>query len=211
LSISPLYELARAARGLGGRPRTGKRWPHFLYFTDPQRTPNPELIIATLPRGCGVVYRAFGARSAVRKGRDLIRIARRRGLTFFVGADSRLAAQLGADGVHLPERTAGRRGHNLSLKSRFWLSAAAHDEPAVRRARAAGIEAVVISPVFPSASPSAGRAMGVFTFARLARLTVLPAYALGGVNQRTIRRLKGAGAVGVAAVSGAARVDPSKT
>jgi len=143
-------------------------------------------------------------------GRRLIRIARRRGLCFFVGADAYLAARLGADGVHLPERTAGRRGLNHALKGRFWLSAAAHDEPAVRRASAAGVEAVVISPVFESASPSAGRPIGVLTFARLARLAEMPAYALGGVNRKTIRRLKGAGAIGVAAVSGAA-VRRSKT
>jgi len=143
-------------------------------------------------------------------GRRLIRIAHQRGLCFFVGADAHLAARLGADGVHLPERAAGRRGRNHALKGRFWLSAAAHDEPAVRRARAAGIEAVVISPVFESASPSAGRPIGVLTFARLARLAEVPAYALGGVNRTTIRRLKGAGAIGVAAVSGAA-VRPSKT
>jgi thiamine-phosphate pyrophosphorylase len=133
-----------------------------------------------------------------------MRIARRRGLAFFVGADSRLAAQLGADGLHLPERAAGRRGYNLILRRRFWLSAAAHDEPAVLRARAAGVEAVIISAVFSSESPSAGRPMGVFAFMRLARRAGLPAYALGGVNRRTINHLKGAGATGVAAVSAGA-------
>ncbi len=149
------------------------------------------------------MYRAFGAKLAMSEGRRLIRIARRRGLIFFVGADIQLAAQLGADGVHLPERAAARRGRNLSVKSRFWLSAAAHNEPAVRRARAAGVEALVISPVFPSDSPSAARPMGVFRFARLARVAGLPAYALGGVNRRTISQLKGSRAIGAAAVSGA--------
>jgi thiamine-phosphate pyrophosphorylase len=132
-------------------------------------------------------------------------------LVFFVGSDSQLAARLGADGVHLPERAAARRGRNRILRSRFWLSAAAHDEPAVRRARADGVEAVIISAVFPSDSPSAGRPLGVLKFARLARLARIPAYALGGVNSRTINRLKGAGAIGVAAVSGGVAVRRLKT
>jgi len=157
------------------------------------------------------VYRAFGAKTAMSDGRSLIRIARRRGLTFFVGADVRLAARLGADGVHLPERGAGRRGRNLSLRSRFWLSAAAHNEPAVRRARAAGVEALVISPVFPSDSPSAASPMGVLRFALLARLARLPAYALGGVNRQTIKQLKGTGAIGAAAVSGATQLRHLRT
>ncbi len=141
----------------------------------------------------------------------MIRIARRRGVAFFVGADIALAARLGADGVHLPERDAHRRGRNLRLKDRFRLTAAAHNEPAVRRARAAGAEAVVISPVFPSESPSAGRPMGVLAFARLARISRLPTYALGGVNPRTLHRLRGAGATGVAAVSGVDGVQVIRT
>jgi thiamine-phosphate pyrophosphorylase len=203
LSRSPLVALARVARTLGRRRQTGKRWPTFLYFTDPHRTPDLTEVITNLPRGCGVVYRAFGARTAVSEGRALIKIARRRGLVFFVGADAGLAARLGADGVHLPERAAGRAGDNQTLKRRFWLSAAAHNERAVIRARAAGVEAIVLSAVFPSDSPSAGRPMGVFAFARLARLAQLPAYALGGVNYKTIKLLRGTSAIGAAAVSGA--------
>ncbi len=45
--------------------------------------------------------------------------------------------------------------------------------------------------------------MGVFAFARLARLAQLPAYALGGVNYKTIKLLRGTSAIGAAAVSGA--------
>ena len=136
----------------------------------------------------------------MRDGLALARIARRRGLVFFVGADPRLAAALGADGVHLPQRDAGRRGRNLVLKQRFLLSAAAHDEGSARRARMAGVQALVVSTVFPSTSPSAGLAMGRLAFARLAHKTRLPIYALGGVNNFTIRQLMGSGAAGVAGV-----------
>lgn len=135
----------------------------------------------------------------------LARIARRRGLLFFVGGDARtaavLGAALGADGLHLPQRDSARRGVNMALRRRFWLSAAAHDQPAVRRARLAGIQALVVSPIFPSASPSAGRPKGSLAFARLARSTGVPTFALGGIDADTVRRLNGSGAAGVAGVS----------
>lgn len=146
------------------------------------------------------MYRAFGATAALKEGRRIVSAARRRGLMVFVGADSRLAAQLGADGLHLPEAQSGRRGRNSQLKRRFRLTAAIHGEPAVRRARLAGIEALVISAIFPSQSPSAGPPKGARHLARLVRLAKLPTYALGGVNAETIKGLKATGAVGVAAI-----------
>ena len=171
-----------------------------MFFTDPVRTPDPECVVARLPRGSAVVFRAFGAGDALERGRRLATVARRRGVFLLVGMDGALAARLGADGVHLPERLAGRAGSVHALRRRFLVTAAAHDLPAALRARRAGVDAIVISPVFPSRSPSAGRATGVRVFAGLARAASTPAYALGGVNSSTARRLAGSGAVGFAAI-----------
>lgn len=149
-----------------------------------------------------MVFRTFGAPDALATGKRLAAVARRRGVLMMVGMDGALAARLGADGVHLPERLAGRAGHVRALRGRFLVTAAAHDLPAALRALRAGVDAVVVSPVLPSRSPSAGRAIGVRAFARLARAAALPTYALGGVNAHTARRLAGSGAVGLAAIEG---------
>jgi thiamine-phosphate pyrophosphorylase len=138
-------------------------------------------------------------------GRRLSRLVRRRGVAFFVGADADLARVLGADGVHWPERLAFRRGVNLRLRRRFALTGAAHGPDALVRARQAGLDALVVSPVFPSASPSAGRPLGARRVAALARASPAPLYALGGVDQSTIRRLSRTGVVGVAAVEALTR------
>ena len=192
----------RAARRLGARGVAAKALPPLLFFTDPIRTPNPEKVVAKLPRGAAVVYRHFGAVDALGRGKMIARIARRRGVLLLVGADGALAARLGADGVHLPQRLAGRTGLVKALRRRFMLTAAAHDLPAALRARQAGVQAIVVSPVFPSRSPSAGRALGVRRLATLIRKAGLPAYALGGVTARTARRLRLSGAVGIAAIEG---------
>ena len=162
-----------------------------------------------LPRGAGVVYRAFGAPNAVTVGRRLARIAARRGLLLFVGADTGLAAAVNADGVHLPERLAHRRGAVLRLRQRFLVSAAAHDLVAVRTARRSGVDAIVVSPVFASASPSAGRPLGPDRFRRLVLAAGAPVYALGGVNGRSARALANSGAAGLAAVGAFAEIRTS--
>jgi thiamine-phosphate pyrophosphorylase len=146
------------------------------------------------------VFRAFGAADAVRQGRRLKAIARAGGLKLLVGADAGLAARLQADGLHLPERLAakGRR-----LRRPGWIvTCAAHSLAAARRAKAAGADAVVVSAVFPSDSPSAGPPIGPVRLALLARQAGLPVYALGGSNNKTARRLLDAGLVGLAAVGG---------
>jgi thiamine-phosphate pyrophosphorylase len=172
----------------------------MLLFTDPVRTADPAAIARRLPRGAGVVYRAFGAADAVEKGRALAVVCRRRGLILLVGADPGLAMRLGADGLHLPERMVFRAGRIRALQRRFRVTAAAHSLTAARRASKAGAQAIVVSPVFPSRSPSAGRPLGVFALARIVRRAGVPVYALGGVNTRTARRLKLAGVAGLAAI-----------
>ena len=159
-------------------------------------------MVARLPRGAAVVYRHFGAADALGRGKIIARVARRRGVLLLVGADVALAARLGADGVHLPQRFAGRAGLVRALRRRFLVTGAAHDLPAALRARREGIQAIVISPIFPSRSPSAGRALGVRRLATLIREAGLPAYALGGVTTRTARRVSLTGAGGLAAIEG---------
>jgi thiamine-phosphate pyrophosphorylase len=174
--------------------------PRLFFFTDPARTPDPEAVIARLPRGAGVVYRAFGDPDAAAKGRKLVRAARRRGLLVLVGADAGLAGRIGADGVHLPQRRA-RLARVIKQARPTWLvTAAAHSETAIVRAGRCGADAVFVSVVFASASPSAGRPLGPLRFAALTRRAGLPVFALGGVNGQTARRLAHTRAAGVAAI-----------
>lgn len=154
--------------------------------------------MARLPRGSAVVYRAFGAANAEAEAAALLRLARQRGLKLLVGADAALAAAIGADGVHLPERLAADARR---LRRSGWIiTAAAHSPAAARRALAAGADAAVVSAVFPSSSPTAGRPIGPLRLALIARQTGGRVYGLGGINNKTARRLLPAGLVGLAAV-----------
>jgi thiamine-phosphate pyrophosphorylase len=196
-SAAALWRTARTLRPARVR---GKPLPRLLFLTDPARTPEPQAAIERLPRGAAVIYRAFGARDALAIGRKLARAARRGGVLFLVGADAALAARLGADGIHLPERSA-RAAAGIKRTRPTWLvTCAAHSAAAVVRAGRAGADAVVVSPVFESRSPSAGRPLGALRFRQLTRAARTPVYALGGVNAQTARQLIGSEAAGIAAV-----------
>jgi thiamine-phosphate pyrophosphorylase len=169
-------------------------------FTDPARTPDPAQLALRLPAGAALVFRAFGAGDAEAQGRRLLSLVRARGGRLLIGADAALAARLGADGVHLPERMAGRAGAIKRRRPDWIVTAAAHSLSAARRARAAGADAAVLSAVFASRSPSAAAPIGPLRLALIARAAGLPVYALGGINETTARRLKDLPLAGLAAV-----------
>jgi len=67
-----LFALARRLRA----PSTPPALPALLAFTDPVRTPDPAALATSLPRGAGLVFRAFGAADADRLFGDEERAAR---------------------------------------------------------------------------------------------------------------------------------------
>lgn len=197
---SEALRLWRAAATLERRRRLGKGLPAVWFVTDPARTTDPIAVARGLPRGSGIIYRHFGAADRLEIARSLARIALERRHVLLIGADPALAAEVGAAGVHLPERRLAE-ARRLRARHPGWIvTAAAHAPGAIRRAHAAGADAVLLSTIFPSRSPTAGAPLGAVRLAGLARRSPLPLYALGGVNSATAPRLVETGAAGFAAV-----------
>lgn len=172
-----IARLARAGRTLHCRASAPAHLPWLLFFTDPVRTPEPLATVHKLPRGCGVVLRSFGASDQTRQARALLGACRRRGLALLIGAEPQLAQRIGAIGAHMPERLVRGRRPALAL-----VTAAAHSAAALRRAARYGADAAILSPVFASRSPSAGRPLGRRRAAAMAAAASMPVYALGGIK-----------------------------
>lgn len=191
-----LAKLLGAAQRLRPARVPAKPLPRLLFLTDPDRVPDPEAILATLPPEVGVIYRPFGAPDAVDVGIRLAAIARRRGLTLLAGADPDLALAIGADGLHLPERLAHQLPILRTAHPGWILTAAAHSPKAAQ----VQADALLVSPIFPSNSPSAGAPLGLAAFTALVAAVKAPVYALGGVTARTASLLGDSGAAGLAGI-----------
>ena len=199
--------VARIAATLGRRARRRKPkngairpLPALWFMTDPVRTPDPLAVAARLPRGAAVIYRTFGAADAAVVAKGLRRITRARGQRLLIAADWRLAAKIDADGVHLPERMMHKAAGLRRRRTGWLITAAAHDARAVVAGARAGVDALIVSAVFASRSPSAGPALGPVRFAALVGRSRTPVMALGGINSVTAARLKQTGAAGLAGV-----------
>ena len=154
--------------------------PPVFFLTDPRRTPDPARIARLLPEGWGIIHRHFGAADAEVVAAQLATISRQRHLRLLIAADPQLVLQVGADGVHWPH---ARLAQSRQWKDRMGLMTASAHSPAELRAIAGfPIDAALVSAIFPSASPSAGKPLGAPAFRRLAHTAPCPVYALGGVN-----------------------------
>ena len=190
--------LAAARLAKPARAGNGRALPRAFFVTDPVRTPDPLAIIKRLPRGFGVIWRHFGSPSRLSTGLALARACRMRGLILLVANDPALAARIGAAGVHWPERQLkGIRARRVGSIE----TAAAHSRIAIARAAALGVDAVLVSAVFPSQSPTAGPALGALRFRQLTRTAPLPVYALGGISAGNAARVMH-NAAGWAAIEG---------
>lgn len=177
--------------------------PWLIFMTDP-RAGNPIAAVSRLPSGSAVILRHYDDRCRADLAFRLRDATQKRGIRLLVAADHALAAACEADGVHLPESllhhalypelVARRRCGGL-------VTAAVHSHRALVMAGRQGVDAVLVSPVFPTASHPGAVALGVFRFRALVQRSRVPVLALGGISVSTLPRLYTSGAWGVAAVS----------
>ncbi len=199
-----LWEAARvlardAAEVSRARGRAATGLPPLLFFTDPDRTPRPWETAARLPAGAGVVFRSFGRADARETALRLREATRGRDGLLLIGLDAELAEAVGADGVHLPERARDQAAGFRAARPDWRITGAAHARPSVE---APGLDALILSPVFPAGGASANRpVLGLETFREWVGAASCPVYALGGIDGDTARSLIGSGACGLAGVS----------
>ncbi len=201
--------VTEVAASLNRRHPAGGRLPAVILMTDEARLPDPARVVAGLAPGTMAILRHYGDPDRARLAAELAGICRASGVLLSIAGDARLAAAIGAAGVHLPEQ-ALRGGRRAAADSRLLVTAAAHSLPALRRAALAGADAALLSSVFATASHPGAPVLGPQRFARLVREAPLPVYALGGIDRRTAPRLAASGAVGIAAIGALISEDLSR-
>jgi thiamine-phosphate pyrophosphorylase len=194
-------KLARAARALNAEGGW-RNLPALILMTDQARLPDPAAAARSLPRGSAVILRHTDMRTRATLGRALVEIARERGLLLLVAGDSRLAADIGAHGLHLPEARAREAAYWRALRPSWLITASAHSARGLAVARSAGADAALLAPVFATSSHPDREPLGVVRVRLMAARAGLPVYALGGINAQTIARLRCAKLAGIAAIEG---------
>ena len=196
-----LWETAKALNRQAARVSpAAERLPPLIFMTDPERTPRPWEIAVRLPAGAAVIHRAFGRPEAAEEAARLREATRMADVLLLIGLDIERAVEVGADGVHLPERALDHAP--AARAAELLVTVAAHSADALGRAGKIGADAAILSPVFAPGGRSGGKPLGPGGFERLAEQAEIPVYALGGVTDGNVELLSGRRACGVCAIDG---------
>ncbi|MFN3959192.1 MAG: thiamine phosphate synthase [Parvularculaceae bacterium] len=197
--------LAAAAQAL--KQASGALAPFSLAFmTDGRRIADPEPVLRALPAGSAVIFRDYDHSRRAAIARRFLSICRGRGVLFLVAGDQRLAAAVGADGVHWP---AGGRTADVRARAPGLVSVACHGAADLARARRLGADVALLSPVFPTRSHQEAEHLGPARFLAIAAASPLPVLALGGVDATNAALLDGRNVAGLAAIGAFVTGPPS--
>lgn len=162
-----------------------KTLPRLWLISDARNDAQLERALRALPRGSGFIYRHYHLPDPARwaRFRVLRRAARAKGHVVIL-ADSALTARAwGADGIYgAPRSLTPRRRSLIQL-------ATAHNMREIGLAARLGADAVLLSPVFPTATHPGGQVLGPVRFRLLARQSPAPVIALGGMTAAHARAL----------------------
>jgi len=200
--------MTRARKTRGFKPPTGRRketLPTLWLMTDAVRMPDPAAVVVRLRAGDGVILRHTDGKVLRRLAQQIVPLCRRRGIVCLIAGDWRLAALSNAHGLHLSERAA-RVGANAPAllwrrQSKKIMTASAHGVVALKRGARLHADAILLAPVFPTASHPGTPTLGSVRFAAYVRSVQCPVIALGGVTLQTQQRLAQSGAYGLAGIS----------
>ncbi|MGH8321861.1 MAG: Nudix family hydrolase [Gammaproteobacteria bacterium] len=132
---------------------------------------------------------------------SVIALCRRHAARIILNTQPQLAQELNADGVHLNSarlmQTAGR-----PLPAGFLAGASCHDENEIHRAQNCRLDYIILGPVQTTPSHPHATILGWDGFARLAALSVVPVYAIGGMQPEQLDKVRSLGGHGIAAMRG---------
>lgn len=142
-------------------------------------------------------------------GRELFEVAEEmRGLTLRYGAklfiNDRIdiALAVGADGVHLGERSIPIPQARKLLGAEKLIGVSCHGLESAVAARDMGADFITCGPVFFTPSKAAyGKPLGTSALSEVTKQARLPVFAIGGINRDTARDAVSAGARGIALIS----------
>jgi thiamine-phosphate pyrophosphorylase len=179
--------------------------PDFFLLSDDVRLADPVQTINRMPRNSAIILRHRDDAERQRLAYILRPVCRRRYVLLFIANDIDLAIRCKADGIHCSEAYIWRNNTHLrsvaGQPARRWLiSAAAHSLNSALRAQRTGVDMILISPVFPTASHPDARTLGTLQLTSITRRIVPPVYGLGGITGLRLKRLKNTGLAGLAGI-----------
>lgn len=205
--------------------KAAKNLPALFFFTDRKRFADIFAVVGNLPQGTAIIVREYDLSDEKRLvfSQQIIKIAQVRSLKVLIGKDWQLAIKVRADGVHFSDLDLSLP--TLSSQVKRWIvgcrrrsltsfrvagvnnaknllfTYSCHNSKSIVKAKKLGVDLIFYSPIFATKSHPNQKPLGTLQLRNIALKTSLPVYALGGINEKNIKQLKGCGIFGIGGIS----------
>ena len=138
-----------------------------------------------------------------RLAEGVLRLTGACGAKLLINTHAEVAAEIGADGVHLPAAGPDARAIRKRFGRRLLVGCSTHNLEELERAAEGGADFVTYSPIYtPGSKPGYGLEVGLDGLRSAAGAADVPVFALGGITPERTLDCRSAGASGVAVMSG---------
>ena len=134
----------------------------------------------------GIIYRNY---NSIERENELIKIAKackRSRYQLFVSDDLRLALKVKAEGIYIPSFNKTKMFRNIE-KNNIKILGSAHSQKEIQTKIMQNCSGIFLSPVFYVKKSKTF--LNLYKFNNLSRLNKINIYALGGINEKNIRKL----------------------
>ena len=135
----------------------------------------------------GIIYRNYNER---KRENELIKIAKackKNRYQLFVSNDTKLALKVKADGIYVPSFNKTKYFSNLEKKNVVILGSA-HNQQEIQKKISQNCSAIFLSPLFNVKKSK--KFLGLHQFNYLSYMNKINIFALGGISENNIRKLK---------------------
>jgi len=160
-----------------------KYLPNFFIFLDQYN----NQIFKNKNTNIGIIYRNYNEK---KRENELIKIAnacKKNRYQLFVSNDTKLALKVKADGIYIPSFNKTKYFSNLEKKNIVILGSA-HNQQEIQKKISQNCSAVFLSPLF--SVKKSKKFLGLHQFNYLSYMSKINIFALGGISENNIRKLK---------------------
>ena len=160
-----------------------KNLPNFFVFVDHYN----NKIFQNNSTDIGIIYRNYNSSKREIELNKIAIACKRKRYKLFISNDMRLVIKFKADGIYVPAFNKTKRFSNLERKNLIVLGSA-HNQREIKEKIFQNCKAIFLSPAFNV--KKAKKFLGIHKFNSLSCLNNIKIFALGGIGQENIKKLK---------------------
>ncbi len=145
----------------------------------------------------------LGIRELVDMAYKMREVTKRYKAKFFINDRVDIALAVGADGVHLGQMSIPPFAVRKIAGDKLMIGASTHSLKEALEAEKSGADFITLGPVYKTPSKlKYGKPIGIDALKKVKSRVSIPVFAIGGIKENKVKEVMGAGADGVALISG---------